>query len=230
MKPLIPRTFCGLNLRIILVLWFFVTSVHFIYVMVLQKTPKTNTEITNETFKNDKILDKSVLTVVVEDANVKLKNSRSRILIGVLTVILTLQNTFNFSKKVPSKLPRRALIRSTYLQLKPSNLDLFFVFGKPTNDSVLFLLRQEQKLYKDIMILPTPENMDEGKTYSFFTHVHSLYHNGDDNGGYKFVMKTDDDVFLHLANIEKRVSSLPMNGVFFGREVHGNNFFTVTAN
>lgn len=41
---------------------------------------------------------------------------------------------------------------------------------------------------------------------------------------YDYVMKTDDDVFLHLPNLLNRAMTLSRNGVYFGREVTGKNF------
>ncbi|KAI8827055.1 uncharacterized protein EV422DRAFT_23606 [Fimicolochytrium jonesii] len=119
---------------------------------------------------------------------------------------------------VPWKLQRRALIRATYLQLKPPGIDFYFVFGRPNTPEEQHLLEWEHKLYNDIMIIDVEENMDSGKTYHYFTHVAKNVR----DGKYKFIMKTDDDVWLHLPNLEKRLQGLPEQGTYFGRAVQNS--------
>ncbi|TPX61886.1 hypothetical protein PhCBS80983_g00803 [Powellomyces hirtus] len=127
--------------------------------------------------------------------------SPKTVLVGLLTV--------------PSKLQRRALIRSTYLQIKPPEVDFFFVFGTPATLEDARLLEWEQRLYKDIIIIDCEENMDSGKTFHFFDHVARTF----PDGKYPFVMKTDDDVWLHLPNLAERLQSSPRQGTYFGRSV-----------
>ncbi|KAJ3166497.1 hypothetical protein HDU88_003366 [Geranomyces variabilis] len=127
---------------------------------------------------------------------------------------------------VPEKIQRRALIRATYLQLKPPNVDFFFVFGTPSTPEHRRLLEWEQRAHGDVMVVPCEENMDGGKTFYFFNHVAKTYaaaatHNENTEPRYQFVMKADDDVWLHLPNLAARLDALPKDGTYFGREVHG---------
>lgn len=62
--------------------------------------------------------------------------------------------------------------------------------------------------------------MNEGKTFHFFDYVSHTF----PDGMYDFVMKTDDDVWLHLPNLDKRLKGLPNEGTYFGRHVGGTNF------
>ncbi|KND01984.1 uncharacterized protein SPPG_02490 [Spizellomyces punctatus DAOM BR117] len=135
-----------------------------------------------------------------------LESANKTVLVGLLTV--------------PDKIQRRALIRATYLQLKPPGVDFYFVFGKPKAPEIAHLLAWEKRIYKDIMILDCDENMDNGKTFHFFDFVSHTF----PDGRYDFVMKTDDDVFLHLPNLEKRLRGLPKHGTYFGRNPGGTGF------
>jgi hypothetical protein len=54
--------------------------------------------------------------------------------------------------------------------------------------------------------------MDEGKTLDFFKSVPTAFNK------HSFVMKADDDVYLHLPNIHKKLQTFPNSkGVYFGR-------------
>src|SRR5262249_41682686 len=43
------------------------------------------------------------------------------------------------------------------------------------------------------------------------------------SGRHDFVMKMDDDVWLHLPNLEKRLRSVQRNGAYFGRDVRATD-------
>ncbi|KAJ3147236.1 hypothetical protein HDU86_008072 [Geranomyces michiganensis] len=124
---------------------------------------------------------------------------------------------------VPEKIQRRALIRATYLQLKPPNVDFFFVFGTPSTPENRRLLEWEKRVHGDVMVVPCEENMDGGKTFHFFNYVATTFAGAavDSDLQYQFVMKADDDVWLHLPNLAARLDALPTDGTYFGREVHG---------
>lgn len=67
--------------------------------------------------------------------------------------------------------------------------------------------------------------MNDGKTYEYFSTVYQRYKT-DTVPPYRFVMKTDDDVFLHLGNMEARLAAMPYNeGVYFGRHVPATGIF-----
>ncbi|KAJ8324348.1 hypothetical protein O5D80_006612 [Batrachochytrium dendrobatidis] len=128
------------------------------------------------------------------------------ILVGILTSV--------------EKLQRRTLIRDTYARLKPANVDLVFVFGRPKDSSYEALIRLESIRYGDIMVVDCKENMDDGKTFAFFKHVGSVY----PPEQYGFVMKADDDCWIGLDNLAKWVSTMPQTGTYFGRHVSGTGF------
>ncbi|KAJ3218838.1 hypothetical protein HK099_004914, partial [Clydaea vesicula] len=114
---------------------------------------------------------------------------------------------------------RRNLIRSTYLNLEAPKVMYKFVLGKPATNKQQLLLKFEQEKFNDLFILDIEENMDNGKTFNYFKTLYNAYHPHQ----FKFVMKADDDTFLHFPNLEKKFLSLPEYDVYFGRKVEHIN-------
>lgn len=115
-----------------------------------------------------------------------------RILIGIQTL--------------PGKYARRHLLRTVYslqVQEHPSlagAVDVRFVFCNVTSPDDATLVALEIMRYGDIIVLDCAENMDNGKTYTFFSTVARAFSN-DDTGQkprYDYVMKADDDTYLRL--------------------------------
>lgn len=107
------------------------------------------------------------------------------------------------------KLARRNLIRTTYFKQKPLHIDFYFVVGKPDDDSRLLQLEYESKVYQDIMVLNCTENMNEGKTFWYFTKAAEY--------DVDYVIKADDDAWIQLHNWYKKIKEYPRDGVYFGR-------------
>ena len=120
---------------------------------------------------------------------------------------------------VADKLERRSLIRMTYQKLRRPSTDIFFILGQPANKYQERLIRFENETYGDILVLPTKENMDNGKTYSFFKYVH------ESGFQHPYVMKLDDDNYVNITNLENKIDA--MNGephVYFGRLYQSTGF------
>ncbi|KAJ3199984.1 hypothetical protein HK099_002863 [Clydaea vesicula] len=154
---------------------------------------------------------------------ISLSNAEKTVNFDIKKEKITLFGIFS----TPSKFHRRNLIRSTYLQLvDDTNIDYKFVVGRPNNREELELLQFENKKFNDLMILDIEENMNDGKTFHYFQTVYYKFK----QNKYKFVMKVDDDTFLHLPNFEKKFSTLPTTGLYFGRYwgsvKHRNGFMT----
>jgi hypothetical protein len=97
---------------------------------------------------------------------------------------------------------------------------LYFVVCRPSDETMADLIMAEKTLYNDILILDCKENMDNGKTYTFFSSVPKIFR----NSPFEYVMKTDDDVFLHIPNLVSKLMTLSKKGVYYGRNVKGHNF------
>jgi hypothetical protein len=128
------------------------------------------------------------------------------VLIGLLTL--------------PEKYERRFLVRTLYGQMSSPLAKLYFVFCDPSDENMRDLIMAENALYDDILVLDCVENMDNGKTYSFFSSLPKIFK----NSKFKYVMKTDDDVFLHIPNLVNKLMTLSNKGLYFGREVIGHGF------
>ena len=131
-----------------------------------------------------------------KEAGVNIADQQEKNLIGIMSVALDIE--------------RRSLLRSIYKN-SSGNFDIYFVIAKPTDEIITDVLNSEQNFNHDLILLDINENMDEGKTYHFFKYVASL------PTRYKFYLKADQDAYLHLHNINKRLSSLPESNVYWGR-------------
>ncbi|KAI9202892.1 uncharacterized protein BJ171DRAFT_512542 [Polychytrium aggregatum] len=121
------------------------------------------------------------------------------------------------------------MIRSTYMRLKPEHTDVYFVMCSIDQENAGWyasMVHFEAINHRDIIILDScTENMDMGKTYSYFEFV-GRPHSPSVVGtlqlpAYDYVMKTDDDVFLHLPNLEARLAGIPRNLAYYGRQFSG---------
>ena len=119
------------------------------------------------------------------------------------------------------KYARRSLIRDCYLREIPPMVEVRFVVGSPKNEEEELRIATEQRKHGDIVVLDMEENLDDGKTYHYFKWVA-------EHTASPFVLKTDDDVYLHLPNMVERIQMLSetygTSGVYFGRQVPGTGF------
>ncbi|KAJ3670622.1 hypothetical protein LUZ60_008048 [Juncus effusus] len=129
-------------------------------------------------------------------------NPNLRILIGILTVA----NNYE----------RRHLIRLAYSRQSnnyfDADVDIRFVFCSLSNEEQAVLVALEIMEYNDIIILNCTENMDNGKTYTYFSSVPALFH----DDPYDYVMKCDDDTYLRLDNLVESLRIKPREDVYYG--------------
>ena len=111
-------------------------------------------------------------------------------------------------------LEQRAIIRAVFrsFNVPRSSISYKFVLGRSHNQNLSEIVRVENNAYSDILLLPCSENMNNGKTYEFFVHI-ARHLRGRD---YDFVLKLDDDAFLHPDNYLRAVQRLPAKGVYYG--------------
>ena len=94
------------------------------------------------------------------------------------------------------------------------NYTVRFIIGRPSNRNELNLLAEESDRYGDIDILGCQENMNRGKTYSYFRHVYT-YH-----PCYSFYAKVDDDTaFLPGKMTSYLLSRQSVGPVYLGRKL-----------
>ncbi|TKW26012.1 hypothetical protein SEVIR_3G158600v4 [Setaria viridis] len=136
-----------------------------------------------------------------------------RILIGIQTL--------------PAKYERRHLLRAVYsLQVRehPSlagRVDVRFVFCNVTSPDDAVFVALEIMRYGDIIVLDCAENMDNGKTYTFFSTVARAFDAG--AGGrrppYDYVMKADDDTYLRLPALAASLRGASREDAYFGLQM-----------
>ncbi|WOL19730.1 beta-1,3-galactosyltransferase pvg3-like [Canna indica] len=117
---------------------------------------------------------------------------------------------------LPDSYERRHLMRDVYA-LQKSNLtgvqiDIRFVFCNLTTEEQRVLIAVEILLYDDIIILNCTENMDKGKTYTYFSSVPHLF----GERPYDYVMKADDDTYFRLHNLAESLRKMPKEDVYYG--------------
>uniref|UniRef100_A0A0E0L5F3 Hexosyltransferase n=1 Tax=Oryza punctata TaxID=4537 RepID=A0A0E0L5F3_ORYPU len=141
-----------------------------------------------------------------------------RVLIGIQTL--------------PSKYERRNLLRTIYsLQAReqPSlagSVDVRFVFCNVTSPVDAVLVSLEVIRHGDIIVLDCAENMDNGKTYTFFSTVARAFNTSDGEGSgspapprYDYVMKADDDTYLRLPALVDSLRGAARRDAYYGLQM-----------
>ncbi|CAN6204531.1 unnamed protein product [Urochloa humidicola] len=125
------------------------------------------------------------------------------LLVGILTM--------------PSRRERRDIVRMAYaLQPPPAafaaRVDVRFVFCNVTDPVDAALVAVEARRHGDIVVLDCGENMNDGKTYAYLSAVPRLFA----STPYDYVMKTDDDTYLRVAELAGELRGKPRSDVYLG--------------
>ncbi|CAL1415102.1 unnamed protein product [Linum trigynum] len=160
--------------------------------------------------------------------NLAAADDEIRILIGILTL--------------PDQYPRRHLLRMVYgTQPTPkgAKIDVKFVFCNLTKEDQTILVALEIMRFDDIIILNCKENMNNGKTFTYFSSLPDIFSHddtqkmleSDDGNGtttssesspsppsppYHYVMKGDDDSYFRLGSLVSSLRPLPRNDLYYG--------------
>ncbi|XP_062181303.1 beta-1,3-galactosyltransferase pvg3-like [Phragmites australis] len=133
-----------------------------------------------------------------------------RLLIGIQTL--------------PGKYERRHLLRTVYslqVQEQPSlagRVDVRFIFCNVTSPDDAVFVALEIMRYDDIIVMDCAENMDNGKTYTFFSTVARAF-NGTDGPRYDYVMKADDDTYLRLPALVASLRGAAREDAYYGLQM-----------
>lgn len=133
----------------------------------------------------------------------------------------------------PDKYDRRSLIRtlmSRYFDgIDKAILDYSFIVAQSSDITQNEELIKESERFADIMSLDIPENMDNGKTFHFYKHLHQL-HEKNETFQPHFVTKCDDDTMLVIPALLNSLKELDCNqniywGTSAGRSQHFPEYF-----
>ncbi|CAI9110322.1 OLC1v1010325C1 [Oldenlandia corymbosa var. corymbosa] len=136
-------------------------------------------------------------TIILNDTD-HLQSNFS-LLIGILTL--------------PDAYDRRDFLRLLYgTQSSPvARIDVKFILCRLTKPEQRTRVALEIMRYHDIIILNCTENMNFGKTYTYFSSLPKIL-----SRPYDYVMKADDDVFLRLVPLAKSLRTLPRSDFYYG--------------
>ncbi|KAM7252566.1 hypothetical protein ACFE04_008075 [Oxalis oulophora] len=132
-------------------------------------------------------------------------NDDMRILIGIPTL--------------PDHYQKRHFLRMIYGIQSPigAKVDVKFVFCNLTKEDQKVLVALEIMRYDDIIILNCQENMNKGKTYTYFSSLPEMFNNStDDSPPYHYVIKTDDDTYFRLQNLVDSLRDLSREDLYYG--------------
>ncbi|KAJ8479884.1 hypothetical protein OPV22_023611 [Ensete ventricosum] len=130
-----------------------------------------------------------------------------RIFVGILTK--------------PETYERRHLLRNAYA-LQPSvsinaRVDVRFVLCNLTKEEQRVLVALEILRYDDIVILDCGENLNDGKTFTYFSSMPKLF-NGTGGGRppYDYVLKADDDSYIRVDALAQTLKEMPREDLYMG--------------
>lgn len=108
---------------------------------------------------------------------------------------------------------RRHFLRLVYgIQSSPlATIHVKFVFCSLTKPEQRALIALEILRFDDILILNCTENMNSGKTYTYFSSLPHIL-----TRTYDYVMKADDDVFIRLEPLAFSLKALPRVDLYYG--------------
>ncbi|KAI3786942.1 hypothetical protein L1987_41038 [Smallanthus sonchifolius] len=129
-----------------------------------------------------------------------------RILIGILTLADNHQ--------------QRHFLRLIYgtQSVAGAKIDVKFVFCNLTKEDQKILIALEIMLHNDIIILDCKENMDKGKTYTYFSSLPDMLKDESNsiNPPYHYVIKGDDDTYFRLPKLVETLMPLPREDLYYG--------------
>lgn len=128
-----------------------------------------------------------------------------RVLFGILTL--------------PDQYQRRHFLRLIYGTQNPvgAKVDVKFVFCNLTKEDQKVLVALEIMRYDDIIILDCKENMNKGKTYTYFSSLPEIFNDTDGvYPPYHYVMKADDDAYFRLQSLVDSLKPLPREDLYYG--------------
>nr|GEV04505.1 hydroxyproline O-galactosyltransferase GALT3-like [Tanacetum cinerariifolium] len=135
---------------------------------------------------------------------IKSSENDIRILLGILTL--------------PDNYNRRHFLRLIYgtQSVAGAKIDLKFVFCNLTKEDQKLIIALEILRYDDIIIMNCKENMDKGKTYTYFSSLPDLLKDDTHYPPYHYVIKGDDDTYFRLPKLVETLMPLSRQDLYYG--------------
>ncbi|XP_023761171.1 beta-1,3-galactosyltransferase pvg3 [Lactuca sativa] len=120
---------------------------------------------------------------------------------------------------------RRHFLRLIYgtQSVVGAKIDVKFVFCNLTKEDQKVLVALEIIQHNDIIILNCKENMDKGKTYTYFSSLPDMLKPDPDSNSdsdpyppYHYVIKGDDDTYFRLQKLVDTLIPLPREDLYYG--------------
>ncbi|XP_031126944.1 beta-1,3-galactosyltransferase pvg3-like [Ipomoea triloba] len=113
----------------------------------------------------------------------------------------------------PEKYERRHFLRLIYGVQSTSlaRVDVKFILCNLSGEEQRAFVALEILRFRDVVILNCTENMNSGKTHTYFSSLPGIL-----PFRYDYVMKADDDVFLRLAPLAASLEGLPRRDLYYG--------------
>ncbi|CAI9298151.1 unnamed protein product [Lactuca saligna] len=118
---------------------------------------------------------------------------------------------------------RRHFLRLIYgtQSVVGAKIDVKFVFCNLTKEDQKVLVALEIIQHNDIIILNCKENMDKGKTYTYFSSLPDMLKpdsnsDSDPYPPYHYVIKGDDDTYFRLQKLVDTLIPLPREDLYYG--------------
>ncbi|XP_047329137.1 uncharacterized protein LOC124932533 [Impatiens glandulifera] len=127
-----------------------------------------------------------------------------RILLGILTLADQYKRRYFLR-----------LIYGTQPRVTGAKIDVKFVFCNLTKEDQKVLIALEIMMYNDIIILNCTENMNKGKTYTYFSSLPTLF-DSELTPPYHYVAKADDDTYFRLEALVDSLRPLPRDDLYYG--------------
>ena len=114
---------------------------------------------------------------------------------------------------VPNKIETRAVLRQqAQCGFDNEMHQVVFVVGMPETDTDYETITTELKTYNDIFVLSCKENMNYGKSYTYFKEALEKL------PCFDFYAKVDDDTAFNPVKLSKKIAGIPNNTpLFIGR-------------
>lgn len=127
----------------------------------------------------------------------------------------------------PDRYWLRNILRLAYGTQHPLpevQIDVKFILCNLTKEDHRVLVALEIMYYDDIIILNCTENMNNGKTYTYFSSLPELLaSSSSSNRPYDYVMKADDDIYFRLGPLVESLRPLPRVDLYYGLSVPCND-------